>query len=46
MYALGVSLGAGILSNYMAFTKEKCPFVAAFGLGCHYDTIKAMEFLR
>jgi len=46
IYAVGVSLGAAILTKYMVYTKDKCPIAAAFCLGCHFDTIKAMDFLK
>jgi predicted alpha/beta-fold hydrolase len=46
MYSIGISLGSGILSHYMAATKEKSLIDAGMCIGCHFDTEKAMEFLK
>jgi predicted alpha/beta-fold hydrolase len=45
LFAVGVSMGAGVLANYMAKDKGNCPLTAACSVACHFDTIKAMEFL-
>jgi predicted alpha/beta-fold hydrolase len=46
MFSIGISLGAGILANYVAMEGTKCPLTAACCVGCHFDTHKAMEFLK
>ena len=46
MFAMGISLGAGILANYVASEGSKCPLTACCAVGCHFDTDKAMEFLK
>jgi predicted alpha/beta-fold hydrolase len=46
LFGFGISLGSGVLSNYMGKTKENCKLDAAFGLGCHFDTNMAMDFLK
>ena len=45
MFAMGISLGAGILANYVAKEGNKSPLTACCAVGCHFDTTKAMEFL-
>lgn len=46
MFAMGISLGAGILANYVAQEGNKCPISACCCVGCHFDAHKAMEFLE
>eukprot|EP00347_Sterkiella_histriomuscorum_P004112 403361706 len=38
MFGVGISLGAGILANYVAKAKYDCPLKAAVSIGCHYDS--------
>ena len=45
LFGAAISLGAGILANYIAKEGHNCPLTAAFNVGCHFDTIKAMEYL-
>ena len=45
LFAVGVSLGAGILGNYLTKEKANTPLTAACCLACHFDTFKAMDFL-
>jgi predicted alpha/beta-fold hydrolase len=44
LFAIGVSLGATILANYMGQTGDKCVVQAAFCTGCHYN-YKAFDHL-
>lgn len=46
LFGVGISLGSGILANYMGKEKQNCRFDAAFGLGCHYDTHKGMAYVK
>jgi len=41
-----VSLGAGILANYMGIEKESCVLEAGVAVNCHFDTKKASDYLR
>ena len=43
---MGISLGSGILANYVAKEGNKCPLTAACAVGCHFDTTIAMEYLQ
>jgi predicted alpha/beta-fold hydrolase len=45
MVGLGVSLGAAVLSNYIAKEKDGCPLTAAVCIGCHFDSELALETL-
>ena len=45
LFCMGISLGAGILANYMATEGEKCKLAAGFSVGSHFDTTIAMDFL-
>jgi len=45
LFGVGVSLGAGILSNYMAMDGEECILEAGVGISCHFDAHRAMEYL-
>lgn len=46
MFAIGVSLGAGILTNYIAKAGSKCPLTAACSVACHFDTTKSMDYIK
>lgn len=45
LFAVGVSLGAGVLANYLSKEKGNSPVTAACCLACHFDTFVAMDFL-
>jgi predicted alpha/beta-fold hydrolase len=38
LFAIGISLGAGILTNFMAKEGEGCLIDSAVVIGCHYHT--------
>lgn len=40
---IGVSLGACVLANYIAYKGNSCPLKAAVGVACHFDLEKAMD---
>ena len=42
---VGVSLGAGVLTNYLASKGENCPLRAAVGVACHFDLGIAMKHM-
>ena len=46
LFGGAISLGAGVLANYVAKERDQCPLTAAVTIGCHFDTLKAMEFLK
>lgn len=46
LFIIGISLGAGIMSNYLAQSKSKCKVDAAFGLACHFSIEKSFEWLK
>jgi len=46
MFAMGISLGSGILANYVAKEGNKCPLTACCAIACHFNTHKAMEYLK
>lgn len=45
LFGMGISLGAGVLTNYACKAKDSCPLTVMCSVGCHFDTFKAMEFL-
>ena len=46
LFGYGISLGSGILSNYIGKEGDNCKLECAFALGCHFDTEIAMAFLK
>lgn len=42
---LGLSLGAGVLTKYLAFKKNNSGLLASVGIGCHYDLAEAMKHM-
>ena len=42
---MGVSLGAGVLTNYIASKGSHCPLKAAVGVACHFDLGQAMRHM-
>mmetsp|Transcript_6579 Transcript_6579/g.5872 ORF Transcript_6579/g.5872 Transcript_6579/m.5872 type:complete len:122 (+) Transcript_6579:621-986(+) len=45
LVGFGLSLGAGLLSNYMAMEKEHCSLVAGVGVSCLFDLHLAMDHM-
>lgn len=46
MSAIGISMGAGILSRYVSKMGEKCKFDSCVGIGCHFSEKEAMETIK
>jgi predicted alpha/beta-fold hydrolase len=42
IFTMGISLGAGILANYLCAAKGSTPVTASCSIACHFDTTKAV----
>lgn len=46
LYACGMSMGAGMLVNYLIEEGDKTPLTAAFSLSCFFNSQAALNYFR
>jgi predicted alpha/beta-fold hydrolase len=46
LYAAGLSMGSGMILNYLIEEGDKTPLTACFILSCFYDSQKALEYFK